>query len=119
MLDALQALETRVGESLDAPGFAASDDGESLADRIGIEERGFDAAEAAAIVGELLSGLPERQRLVILLRFSEDLTQAEIGRRIGCSQMHVSRLLRTALARIAARSASADCGDGRPALTLS
>jgi RNA polymerase sigma-B factor len=32
------------------------------------------------------------------LRFREDLNQAEIGRRIGCSQMHVSRILRAELA---------------------
>ena len=34
------------------------------------------------------------------LRFSQDLTQAEIGERIGVSQMQVSRLIRQALARL-------------------
>ena len=34
------------------------------------------------------------------LRFGEDLTQAEIGERIGVSQMQVSRLIRQALARL-------------------
>jgi RNA polymerase sigma-B factor len=38
------------------------------------------------------------------LRFHEDLTQAEIGARVGCSQMHVSRILRAALARLTAEA---------------
>jgi len=37
---------------------------------------------------------------VLRLRFSEDLTQAEIGVRIGVSQMHVSRIIRQAIARL-------------------
>jgi RNA polymerase sigma-B factor len=41
--------------------------------------------------------LPERQRTVLTLRFFENLTQTEIAERIGCSQMHVSRLLAKAL----------------------
>ncbi|WP_121828574.1 sigma-70 family RNA polymerase sigma factor, partial [Streptomyces sp. S1] len=41
----------------------------------------------------LLDRLDERDRHIIELRFGEELTQAEIGRRIGLSQMHVSRLL--------------------------
>jgi RNA polymerase sigma-B factor len=39
---------------------------------------------------------------VLKLRFSDDLTQAEIGERIGVSQMQVSRLIRQALARLRA-----------------
>ena len=48
----------------------------------------------------------ERDRLVLRLRLREDLTQAEIGRRVGCSQMHVSRILRTALKQLADRAPS-------------
>jgi RNA polymerase sigma-B factor len=45
----------------------------------------------------LLAGLEERERTVLHLRFREDLTQAEIGDRVGISQMHVSRLIRQAI----------------------
>ena len=45
--------------------------------------------------------LPPVQREVLRLRFIEDLTQREIGDRIGYSQMHVSRLLRQALSALA------------------
>ena len=46
--------------------------------------------------------LDEREREILRLRFHEDLTQSEIGERIGCSQMHVSRLVRGALAKLSA-----------------
>jgi RNA polymerase sigma-B factor len=44
--------------------------------------------------------LSEREREVLRLRFQEDLTQSEIGARIGVSQMHVSRLIRQSIARL-------------------
>ena len=47
-----------------------------------------------------LRALPARQRVILRLRFDEDMTQAEIAARLGMSQMHVSRLLRQALGRL-------------------
>jgi RNA polymerase sigma-B factor len=44
--------------------------------------------------------LSERERQVLRLRFAEDLTQSEIGARVGVSQMHVSRIIRQAVARL-------------------
>jgi RNA polymerase sigma-B factor len=44
--------------------------------------------------------LSEREREVLRLRFEEDLTQSEIGQRVGVSQMHVSRLIRQSIARL-------------------
>lgn len=48
----------------------------------------------------LLAALPDRERTVLLLRFSESLTQTQIAERVGISQMHVSRLLAKSLARL-------------------
>jgi RNA polymerase sigma-B factor len=48
----------------------------------------------------LLAALPERERTVLMLRFSESLTQTQIAERVGISQMHVSRLLAKSLARL-------------------
>ena len=47
-----------------------------------------------------LQALPVRDRIVLHLRFVEDMTQAEIAERVGVSQMHVSRLIRRALERL-------------------
>ena len=56
--------------------------------------------EYAAAIAPTVRALPERDRLVLHLRFDEDLTQLEIAERIGVSQMHVSRLIRRALTRL-------------------
>jgi RNA polymerase sigma-B factor len=49
------------------------------------------------VVGAHWSELPSRERRILLMRFYGNLTQAEIGERLGISQMHVSRLQSTAL----------------------
>ena len=102
VLDALQAAGAYRAGSLDAPrpGVGGDSSGESVADAIGAEEGGFDRAEERATLGPMLAHIGERERLVLTLRFGQDLTQAEIGERIGVSQMQVSRLIRQALARL-------------------
>jgi RNA polymerase sigma-B factor len=44
--------------------------------------------------------LSDRDREVLRLRFAEDLTQSEIGARLGLSQMHISRLIRHAIVEL-------------------
>ena len=47
-----------------------------------------------------LARLPERERMILNLRFIEGLTQSQIATEIGISQMHVSRLLAGSLAKL-------------------
>ena len=70
------------------------------ASRTAIEDPGFGVAEDAATVQRLMRVLSDREREVLRLRFEEDLTQAEIGDRVGVSQMHVSRIIRQAITRL-------------------
>jgi RNA polymerase sigma-B factor len=102
VLEALQAAGAYRAGSLDAPRSGTGEDaaGESVADAIGVQEGGFERAEERATLGPMFARITERERLVLTLRFAEDLTQAEIGERIGVSQMQVSRLIRQALARL-------------------
>ena len=60
-------------------------------------EPGFERVEDAAFVDGLLNTLSDRERIILRLRFEEDITQAEIGARLGISQMHVSRVIRQAI----------------------
>jgi RNA polymerase sigma-B factor len=83
--------------SLDAP---ADDDEESPSVSVAVEDPGFAHAERSADLDRLLASLTERERLILRLRFQDDLPQHEIGARLGISQMHVSRLIRTAIARL-------------------
>jgi RNA polymerase sigma-B factor len=86
--------------SLDAPRRASGDDDATLADAVGGLDAGFDLVEHRPALARALKGLPARERAILHLRFSEDLTQSEIGQRLRISQMHVSRLLRQALDRL-------------------
>ncbi|WP_128984868.1 SigB/SigF/SigG family RNA polymerase sigma factor [Streptomyces roseicoloratus] len=88
--------------SLDAAyGGGDEDDADaSLADFIGEEDPAIELFEDFHTLAPLVELLDERDRLLLHLRFVEELTQSEIGARIGVSQMHVSRLLARALARL-------------------
>ncbi|CAM5304662.1 RNA polymerase sigma factor SigF OS=Streptomyces tendae OX=1932 GN=GUR47_35945 PE=4 SV=1 [Streptomyces tendae] len=75
--------------------------GESvLADFIGMEEDGLRLVEDFHSLAPLMAELSERDRQIIHLRFVEEATQAEIGERLGCSQMHVSRLIKRIITRL-------------------
>jgi RNA polymerase sigma-B factor len=103
VLEALEAAAAYRAGSLDAPRSAQGEDpGETVADSLADEERGFLSAEQRATLEPLLARISERERTVLRLRFDEDLMQAEIGERIGVSQMQVSRLIRQALAQLRA-----------------
>src|SRR3954447_20719853 len=99
----VEALEARMAyrvESLDAP--ADADDERDQWRLAGELDTGYDTAEQSAFLDRALRALPDRERDLVRLRFEEDMSQSEIGRKLGISQMHVSRLLRRALARMEA-----------------
>ena len=82
--------------STDAP--AGSGDGPRvIADTFGEVDPNLDRVLSVETVRPLIATLPERQRVVLALRFFDNLTQTQIAERVGCSQMHVSRLLAKAL----------------------
>ena len=97
VLDALQAIQAYETLSLDAPRPRA--DGEVLAygDTVGKEDERYELVELDATVTAALAHIPARERLILRMRFVEDLTQTEIAARVGVSQMQVSRLLRRSL----------------------
>ncbi|MET9500070.1 sigma-70 family RNA polymerase sigma factor, partial [Streptomyces sp. NPDC006552] len=80
--------------SLDAAVNGQDDESDTmLADFIGIDEERFELVENFHSLAPLVAGLDERDRRLIHLRFVEEKTQSEIGEELGCSQMHVSRLI--------------------------
>jgi RNA polymerase sigma-B factor len=96
--EASHALAVR---SLDAPrGSGEDDDLDDLAGAVGSEDRRFESVEDRSVIESGMRALPERERLILKLRFEDELLQHEIAERIGISQMHVSRLLRRALDRL-------------------
>lgn len=65
-------------------------------------ESGFASAEARVVLGPILAGLDDRERTILDLWLNHELSQVEIGRRIGVSQVQVSRLLAALLKRMRA-----------------
>ncbi|MFF7445807.1 MULTISPECIES: SigB/SigF/SigG family RNA polymerase sigma factor [unclassified Streptomyces] len=86
--------------SLDAA-INNSEDGETaLADFIGNEDGALELVEDFHALAPMIAGLDERSRKILHWRFVEEATQAQIGERLGVSQMHVSRLLSRTLAQL-------------------
>jgi RNA polymerase sigma-B factor len=81
----------------------------SAGDLIGSHDGEFDRVEAGVTIERLSGILDDRAREILRLRFSEDLLQSEIAERVGCSQMHVSRIIRSSLEKLYA------FGSGMPA----
>ncbi|MEV6840231.1 RNA polymerase sigma factor SigF [Streptomyces sp. NPDC051133] len=95
--------------SLDAA-INGSEDGESaLADFIGDEDAALGLVEDFHALAPMIAALDERDHKIIHWRFVEELTQAEIGERLGVSQMHVSRLISRLLARLREGMLVDDC----------
>jgi RNA polymerase sigma-B factor len=106
VLEALEASGAYKAASLEAPRGSEDDSGDTLGDTLGTEEHGFSLAEDRATIEYLMRSITPREREVLRLRFAEDLTQAEIGERIGVSQMQVSRIIRQSVARLRAYAAA-------------
>jgi RNA polymerase sigma-B factor len=100
LLEAYEAASSYETASLDAPAARADADGAALVDLMGREDDGYEAVADGDALAAAWRDLPPQERRVLELRFVHDLTQREIGEVIGFSQMHVSRLLRRALAHL-------------------
>jgi RNA polymerase sigma-B factor len=96
VLEALAAGLNRKALSLDAPS-PELEDGAPRVEALAAEERGYGAVEDRVAIAAVMAELDEREREVLHMRFTEELTQRQIAARLGTSQMSVSRLLRRSL----------------------
>jgi RNA polymerase sigma-B factor len=113
LCDAQCAGNAHAVTSLEAP--RSADDPElTLGDILPYDEPGYDRADARVSLEHLLDTLCWRDREVLRLRFEEDLTQREIGHRVGLSQMHVSRIIRGAIAELAEAAQALAPAEARP-----
>jgi len=107
VLEAQEASASYEAASLDAPTSREDVEAAPLVDLLGDEDTSYELVESRQAIANTWRALPEVERQVLELRFMHDLTQREIGERIGYSQMHVSRLLRRALDRLETAAAAA------------
>ncbi|MFJ9870781.1 RNA polymerase sigma factor SigF [Streptomyces sp. NPDC101165] len=94
----MEALECFSALSLDAE--VSGTEGYALGDSLGEADPGFDLVVDRASVKPCLQALPERERIILYLRFFDGMTQSRIAQQLGISQMHVSRLLSACFERL-------------------
>ncbi len=99
VVEAIDAGSAYRSASLDA-GRGDDDESPGLLGQLGEIDPELARAERRAALGPLISGLPEREQVMLYLRFYEGMTQSEIAKRLGISQMHVSRLLSRSLQQL-------------------
>ena len=101
VIEGLVAANGYVAGSIDTPsGDDESDSAPKYADTMGDDDPALELFEDLHTLGPLLQQLDERERTIIEMRFGQELTQAEIGRVLNLSQMHISRLLNRTLAKL-------------------
>jgi RNA polymerase sigma-B factor len=104
VLEAMEAGRSYRSESLDRPSASDAEAGPPSSAGLGEEDALLSTVAERSEVASLLSGLPERERTILGLRFFGGLTQSEIAERVGISQMHVSRILSKTLEALRERS---------------
>jgi len=118
--DAQRAEMASRPSSLDAL-LAGQTGTDTLADLLGEEDRGVEHMLGMRAVAAHWGELPAREQKILLMRFHQDMTQAQIGQQLGISQMHVSRLSAHALGylrqRLLTQHKHASAGSGRATLT--
>ncbi|WP_250002640.1 RNA polymerase sigma factor SigF [Actinoplanes sp. M2I2] len=98
VLEGLEGARAYNATSLSTP--VTADGTTELGDTLGGEDNEFELAETRVALGPALARLDEREQRILTLRFYGNLTQSQIADQVGISQMHVSRLLTRALAKL-------------------
>jgi len=107
VLGAMEAGQAYEAVSLDSErGNPLEPSAETVADGNGAADERFELVEYGASIAPAVKALSDRDRLILHMRFVEDMTQSQIADRIGVSQMQISRLIRRSLARLRAAAAA-------------
>jgi RNA polymerase sigma-B factor len=97
VLEAMEAAAAYQADSLDQRTPGDDESRESLIATIGGYEPGYDLVDYGVSMRPAMAELSAQERAIVAMRFFEDLTQSDIAKRIGVSQMQVSRVLRRAV----------------------
>ena len=106
VLAALEAGTAQHADALASEGEDPADDHDARTHRYAGVDPGYELADKRELLAGLLATLEPRERRIVYLRFHLELTQSEIGHRVGVSQMSVSRILRSSLERLRAAAAA-------------
>ncbi len=96
VLAAMEVAPAQHTISLDGP-VGGGDEPVTLGDRLGLSDDNLERVEMQDVLEQVMAHLTPRERKILALRFVEQLPQTEVAKRLGISQMHVSRLQRAAV----------------------
>ena len=98
ILEAYEASPAQHAVSLEAQVSPGGDgEGVPLSERLGLKDENLERVELQELLDSAMAHLTPRERSIMYLRFVEELPQSEVAKRLGISQMHVSRLQRAAV----------------------
>ncbi|MGI8610382.1 MAG: SigB/SigF/SigG family RNA polymerase sigma factor [Candidatus Dormibacteria bacterium] len=99
VLEAYEAGPAQQTVTLDgtSDGLDDGSEGRSLGERLGADDANLERVETRELLGRAMEHLTPRERQIMYLRFVDELPQSEVAKRLGISQMHVSRLQRNAV----------------------
>jgi RNA polymerase sigma-B factor len=101
VLEAMESGRAYTSVSLSVGAGNSDEDGEvDPLESLGTEEHEYEVSEDRALLAPGFKVLDERERRILHLRFFQGLTQSQIAKEVGISQMHVSRLIRRSLEKI-------------------
>ncbi|WP_155373600.1 SigB/SigF/SigG family RNA polymerase sigma factor [Catellatospora vulcania] len=107
VLRGMQCAAAYTASSLNAPASGDEGDGE-LQDLLGGTDDTLEALPEREALRQAIDTLPERDQVILRMRFVDNLTQSEIADQVGVSQMHVSRLLARAFQTLRQELTTAD-----------
>jgi RNA polymerase sigma-B factor len=108
VIDGLEAAAAHHAASLDEPHDEPDREPRPLSEVLGEDDARFEQIDASLTIRSAARRLSEREQRVLQLRFHGELTQSEIAKRIGVSQMQVSRILRIAIERMREHALAGD-----------
>jgi RNA polymerase sigma-B factor len=98
VLEAVEMSTALTPLSIDAAmGGGDEENGRQLGEAVGGEDPNLDRVEMREVLARAMQHLNERERRIMIMRFFDEMSQSEVAKRLGISQMHVSRLQRAAL----------------------
>ena len=101
VLEAMEMAGAMVPTSIDASQGGDGEEGSrQVSEAIGGKDPNLERVEMREALERAMQHLTERERRIMILRFVEELSQAEVAKRLGISQMHVSRLQRAAVEQL-------------------
>jgi len=102
VIEGLIASNGYTAGSLDLPIGTEQNSAETVTygDIKGEDDPAMELVEDLHALAPLLEDLDDREREIVAMRFGQEMTQSQIGERLGVSQMHVSRLLNRILTKL-------------------